>query len=50
MDCIISYCIKNDIKFIWINEYNIMNYIDESKFKGKNKKQLNKLKQGIKYA
>ena len=47
MDCIIDHCIRTDIKFIWINEYNIINYIDESIFSGENLDQLNKMKKGI---
>lgn len=47
MDAIVKYCIRNTLKFKWINEYNIMKYIDESKFSGENKKQLLKMKKGI---
>jgi hypothetical protein len=49
MDSIISYCNKNNIKFIWINEYNIMDYIDIAIFEGENYKQLEKLFKGINY-
>jgi len=48
MDSLLSYCKKNDIRFIWINEFNIISYIDESLFKTELQlKQLNKLKKGI---
>ncbi len=49
MDMIIQYCIDNDIKFIWINENNIMNYIKPFKFNGENYKQLKKMYEGIGY-
>jgi hypothetical protein len=49
MDSIISYCNSNGIKFMWINEYNIMNYIDIDIFEGENYKQLEKLFKGINY-
>lgn len=49
MDSIIEYCIKNKIKFIWINEYNIMNYVNTNIFSGENYKQLEKLLKGINY-
>ncbi len=45
---IISYCLKNNIKFIWLNEDNILDYIDEFLFIGENVLQLKKLKKGIK--
>lgn len=48
MQQIIKYCLTNDIKFIWINEHNIFNYINEAMFAGPNTQQLLKLKQGIK--
>lgn len=49
MDSIIQYCIDNNIKFIWINEYNILSYIDKFIFEGsENKTQLNKLLKGVK--
>jgi hypothetical protein len=35
---------KNDIKFIWVNEDNIWNWIDETKFDDINIPQLNQLK------
>lgn len=48
MDSIITYCLSNNIKFIWINENNLLNYIDENKFIDElNIKQLNKVKLGI---
>lgn len=48
MQQVINFCLKNKIKFEWINENNIMQYIDETKFDDQNKEQLNKLKSGIK--
>lgn len=48
MQQIIRYCLDNDIKFLWLNEHNIMNYIDENLFIGENKQQLDKLKKGLK--
>lgn len=47
MDKIIEYCKKNDYIFKWVNEFNIMNYVDKSIFNGNNKDQLNKLLEGI---
>lgn len=49
MDSIIKYCISNKIKFIWINEYNILNYVNINIFDGENYKQLEKLLKGIKH-
>ena len=44
-----QYCIDNGLKFIWLNEFNIQNYIDVSKFKTeKNKLQLTKLQKACK--
>lgn len=43
----INYCVTNDIDFIWINEYNIMEYIDCSLFEGDNAKQLNMMMKGV---
>ena len=48
MQQIISYCLINNMKFIWINENNILEYIDESIFFDENLIQLAKLKNGIK--
>ena len=47
MNAIISWCLSNDYKFIWINDNNILDYIDQSQFIGSNKKQLKKLLEGI---
>jgi hypothetical protein len=44
----IDYCIINGIKFIWINENNILKYIDISKFDDYNMIQYNKMIKGIK--
>ncbi len=49
MDMVINYCISNGIKFIWINEANIMKYVDPSNFDGDNVKQLKKMYEGIGY-
>lgn len=46
MQCAIKYCIENKIKFIWINEKNILNYIDANSkifLNEENLKQLNKV-------
>jgi hypothetical protein len=43
----IDFCIKNGIDFIWINEYNIMEYIDCSLFKNHNVEQLNMMMKGV---
>lgn len=44
----INYCQKHQIKFMWINENNILNYIDKSLFSNTtNKEQLQKLLNGI---
>lgn len=53
MNSVIEYCLKNNITFIWINEFNIMNYIDIEFIKQSNNpevlKNLNKLLEGISY-
>jgi ribosomal protein L25 (general stress protein Ctc) len=49
MDMVIKHCISNNIKFIWINEANIMKYIDPSNFNDENIKQLKKMYEGIGY-
>lgn len=43
----INYCLKNKIKFIWINEKNILNYIDKKDFSDYNLKQYNTMLKGI---
>lgn len=48
MNTVINYCISHNIKFIWINESNILNYIDEDKFDENNIIQYGKLIKGIK--
>jgi len=49
MQEIITYCIQHNITFIWINEDNILHYINKNDFKNtNNKKQLTKLLNGIK--
>jgi len=49
IDALIEHCKNSGYKFIWISEYNIMNYIDESVFTTENElKQLNKLKDAVK--
>ncbi len=44
MLCLQKYCDDNNIKFKWINENNISQYIDESKFTGVNIEQLKMMK------
>jgi hypothetical protein len=46
---IIEYCKENGIIFKWINENNILKYIDSSKINGYNRKQYNKMMRGLKY-
>ena len=48
MNALRLYCEDNNITFIWLNEYSIKPYIDESKFEGKNIEQLDKLKRAWK--
>lgn len=48
MQQVINYCLINKIKFIWINEDNILSFIDENDFKGENLIQLQKVYNGIK--
>jgi hypothetical protein len=49
VDAIINYSINNNFKFIWINEGNILDYVDTSKFASDfNKKQLKAMLNGIK--
>jgi hypothetical protein len=48
MQQIIRHCLANSIKFIWINEDNILNYIKEEEFSGENYKQYQKVINGIK--
>lgn len=49
IDAIIEYCLSNNYKFIWVNERNILNYIDMQKFVGDiNQKQLEVMLNGIK--
>lgn len=47
INAIIEWCLKNEFKFIWINEHNILDYIDQTKFHKTNIIQLNKLLKGI---
>jgi hypothetical protein len=46
MQEVINYCLKNNINFVWINEYNIMKYIKKDIFFGENLKQLEKMMSG----
>lgn len=49
INAIIYWCKKNGYRFIWLNEYNIMKYIDTAKFDGNiNIVQLEKMKNGLK--
>lgn len=47
LSAVIDHCIKNKIKFIWINEKNILNYIDINDFSEYNKKQYDKMYKAI---
>lgn len=49
IDSLINHCKENNYKFVWINEFNIMDYIKEEEFSDSNLIQLNKLKEGIGY-
>lgn len=48
MQQIINYCLINNIKFIWINDDNILSYINEDDFHDENLDQLQKVYNGIK--
>jgi len=49
IDALITHCEKNNYKFKWINEFNILDYICEPDFDTIDKKiQLNKLYDGVK--
>jgi len=43
----INWCIKNGIKFVWINEDNILEYINKQDFNKYNIKQYNKMLVGV---
>lgn len=47
MEQVLTYCTEKMINFIWINEDNILSYINTSDFEGDNLMQLNKLYNGI---
>ena len=47
MDATIEYCLKNKIKFVWVNEKNMAKYVDKSKFIGYNLKQYEQMMKGI---
>ena len=51
MQTIIDFCKENNYKFVWINEFNILNYIKESVILTNESAiiQFEKLKKGIKY-
>jgi len=50
LDQAINWCIGNNIKFIWINEKNILQYINQEKFTTEqDTQQLDKLLRGILY-
>lgn len=44
---VIKYCLDNNIKFVWVNENNIMKYIDKKKFTEDNLSQYNKMIKGV---
>ena len=48
MNAVINHCKKNKIKFYWINEHNILDYVDINKFDKFNIMQYNKMLKGIK--
>lgn len=49
IDAIIDYCLNNDYKFIWINEENILDYVNQTVFVSEfNKKQLEAMLNGTK--
>lgn len=51
INAIIKWCLDNQYKFIWINEHNILSFVDKSVFvDNENILQLDKLMIGIKYA
>jgi hypothetical protein len=43
----ITYCLENNIDFVWVNEYNIMDYVKPNLFFGDNRKQLEKMMEGV---
>lgn len=47
MQKVVDFCQQNNVKFIWINEKNIMKYIDKTKFNEDNISQYNMLLKGI---
>lgn len=47
MDAVINYCLAHNITFIWVNEHNILKFVDESVFFGDNINQLTKMKSQI---
>lgn len=50
IDSLIGHCMENGYKFKWINENNIMGYINSDIFTDNNKIQLNKMYEGIGYS
>lgn len=50
IDSLIEHCKQNGYKFKWVNENNIIDYINSDIFNGKNKIQLNKMYEGIGYS
>lgn len=47
---VIEWCMRNRVKFVWINEQNILKYVDCNKIFGYNEDQYDKMLKGIKYA
>ena len=47
MNVVIDYCLKNDIKFVWINEFNIKDYIKIDNISLENRAQYDKMIKGI---
>ena len=47
MNCVVDFCLKNNVKFIWLNERNILQYIDREQFNEDNMTQYNMLIKGL---
>jgi hypothetical protein len=47
MDAVIDHCLSNRIKFIWVNESNILKYVDKSMFSDYNLPQYETMMKGI---
>lgn len=47
MQAVIEYCKQHSLKFIWINEGNILSFVNEEDFQGENLEQYKKLLNGV---